>query len=523
MANKKKTNIGGKLLLFVLELVVAVAILFFAAKFLPKDMTITSIGSEISQSLLITTPEPDPTPEATEIVSETPAPDPVILITPAATQPAAEEAGEVGLTGEEPTGSGAEEETDGESVTGTESENTSGEGELLIEETTGEAASTEAEQNETIAEEQADLSGEEGQIIVDASTETEQTDPVSDEVVPTEAPVVTAPPTKEPELVSTARTATITISAAGDCTLGGDAVNGGLRRFEKVFDEYGEEYFLQNVKAIFEGDDLTIVNLEGALTGETARKDKQFSFKGDPRFGKILSSSSVEVVSIDNNHSQDYYSQGLADTKKTLDYLGIGYAGLGSVYTTMIDGINVGCLSYRVWDMDVDTMAAEIKALKEECELVIVSIHWGEEKVGKANATQIKLGHAAVDAGADLVLGHHPHVVGSIEVYNGKYIVYSLGNFCFGGNGNPADKDTFIFQQTFTLTEGEIAESEIKIVPCSVSSADDTNNYQPTPLPYHEGGKDIMKRIIKLSQQFESVPDWEAILADMEAEAAETK
>lgn len=469
MANKKKSNFGGKLLLFLLELVIALAILFFAAKSLPGDLTITSIGSGISQSLLITTPEPDPTPDATPAIVETPAPTPVVLVTPAATDVVPEEEDEVGLTDKEQTEDGIVSET--------------------------------VEEGETIGEE--DETG------------------VEDEIVPEIVPEITDAPeaTEEPELVSTARTASITISAAGDCTLGGDAINGGLKRFEKVFDEYGEEYFLENVKHIFEADDITVVNLEGALTGETARKDKQFSFKGDPRFAKILTAGSVEVVSIDNNHSQDYYSQGLADTKKTLDYVGVGYAGLGSTYTTTVEGISVGFLSYRVWDMSVETMTAEIQQLKQECDLVIVSIHWGEEKVGKANATQIKLGHAAVDAGADLVLGHHPHVVGSIEIYNGKYIVYSLGNFCFGGNSNPADKDTFIFQQTFNFNEGEITGTEIEIIPCSVSSVSETNNYQPTPLAYTEGGKDVLKKIIKCSQQFENVPDWEAMLSEMEAEA----
>jgi len=457
MANKKKSGFGGKLLLFVLELAVAAAIIFFAAKSLPKDLTITSIGSEISQSLLITTPEPDPTPAASPVGIETPAPTPEVLVTPEATEAATTDQTEVSSGEAEPTDVVIEDEMlFGDEPTGLEEEN---------------------------------------------------------------EPIVTPEPTQEPELISTARTATITISAAGDCTLGGDATNGGLRRFEKVFDEYGEEYFFENVKDIFAQDDITIVNLEGALTGETARKDKQFSFKGDPRFGKILTAGSVEVVSIDNNHSQDYYSQGLADTKKTLDYLGVGYAGLGTSHTMMVEGINVGFLSYRVWDMSVEKMTADIQALKQECELVIVSIHWGEEKVGKANATQIKLGHAAVDAGADLVLGHHPHVVGSIEIYNGKYIVYSLGNFCFGGNSNPADKDTFIFQQTFTLTEGEITDSEIEIIPCSVSSVKDTNDYKPTPLAYDDGGLDVMKKIIKLSQQFESVPDWQTMLTEMEAEA----
>lgn len=454
MANKKHANFGGKLLLFLMELVVAVAILFFAAKLLPEDLTITSIGSGISRSLLITTPEPQITSDPQPTSAITAEPSPVAFATPEATELPKEEA-EVGLITAEPT-------------------------ETSIEETTGLAD----------GEEEADMSAE-----------------------ATDAPVEE----EEQDLVSTARMSSITISAAGDCTLGGDETNGGYARFEKVFNSYGEEYFFENVKDIFENDDITIVNLEGTLTSSTSRKDKTFSFKGAPRFGKILTAGSVEVVSLDNNHSQDYYSQGLADTKKTLDYLEVGYAGLGESYTATVEGVTIGFLSYRVWDMSADAMTADIQALKQECDLVIVSIHWGDEKVGKANATQIKLGHAAVDAGADLVLGHHPHVVGSIELYNDKYIVYSLGNFCFGGNSNPADKDTFIFQQTFNFENGELSGTEINIIPCSVSSVDDTNDYKPTPLSYDNGGYDVIKKIAKLSKQFDSTADWESVITKLQA------
>lgn len=456
MANKKKASFGGKLVRLLLELIVAVAILFFAAKMLPKDFSITSIGSGISQSLLITTPAPLTTSEPEVDAQITAEPSPVAFAAPVVTGAPVEE-DEVGFATEMPT------------------------------------------------EFATDVPAGEDEPFTDDGLFEEPVD------IPEEPEA-----TEEPDLVSTARTSSITISAAGDCTLGGDTTNGGYTRFEKVFDSNDEDYFLAGVRDIFESDDITIVNLEGALTTSTSRKDKTFSFKGAPRFGKILTSGSVEVVSLDNNHSQDYYSQGVADTKKTLEYLGIGYAGLGESYTTTVEGVTVGFLSYRVWDMEANAMAADIQKLKQECDLVIVSIHWGDEKVGTANATQIKLGHAAVDAGADLVLGHHPHVVGSIELYNGKYIVYSLGNFCFGGNSNPADKDTFIFQQTFNFENGELKDTDITIIPCSVSSVDNTNDYQPTPLSYDEGGYNVIKKIAKLSRQFESTPDWEAILLKLD-------
>ncbi len=308
---------------------------------------------------------------------------------------------------------------------------------------------------------------------------------------------------------------TITITAAGDCTLGGDTTQGSYKRFKKYFEELGPSYFLENVKSVFEDDDLTIVNLEGTFTETTNRKSKQYSFKGDYKFSRILTEGSVELVSIDNNHTQDYYAQGLADTKKTLNYIGVGYAGLGTTYTTEIKGVKIGFLSYRVWDMTIEGMTEAIRTMKESCDLVIVAIHWGDEKDYTASSKQVKLGHAAVDAGADLVLGTHPHVIQGIEIYNGKYIVYSLANFCFGGNQNPADKDTFIFQQTFTMANGEVIDSEISIFPCTISSTSTTNDYRPTIVDYNKGGAAILKKIANNSKQFNSVPDWNQVISKL--------
>ena len=90
---------------------------------------------------------------------------------------------------------------------------------------------------------------------------------------------------------------------------------------------------------------------------------------------------------------------------------------------------------------------------KAGAQIIIVNFHWGIEKQYTPDENQKALAHLAIDEGADLVIGHHPHVLEGIEKYNGKYICYSLGNFCFGANRNPKDKDTMIFQQTFTLKQ----------------------------------------------------------------------
>jgi poly-gamma-glutamate synthesis protein (capsule biosynthesis protein) len=141
-------------------------------------------------------------------------------------------------------------------------------------------------------------------------------------------------------------------------------------------------------------------------------------------------------------------------------------------------------------------------AKQQGAQLVIVAFHWGTEKANYPDETQQSLAHTAIDCGADLVLGHHPHVLQGIEKYNGKYIVYSLANFCFGGNSAPSDMDTIIFQQTFTVTRDSVlSDDEITVIPCSVSSVSGYNNYQPTPATGSEAER-ILQRLDEYSSQF---------------------
>lgn len=301
--------------------------------------------------------------------------------------------------------------------------------------------------------------------------------------------------------------AQVTISAAGDFTLGTDEnfdYSTSLpARYEEVQDP---GYFLQNVKDIFASDDLTIVNLEGPLTTSEERADKQFSFKGDPSYTEILTNGSVEACNLANNHSKDYGIQGYEDTIANVEAAGIKTFGYERTAIWETNGVKVGLAGvYELAEgMDCqDDMTATIQSLKDAgADLVIVSFHWGVEKENYPDETQQTLAHAAIDQGADLVLGHHPHVLQGVEKYQGKYIVYSLGNFCFGGNKNPSDKDTMIFQQTFTLENGEVVEDDaINIIPCRISSEDDYNNYQPTPAEGEEAQR-ILGRIQEYSQGF---------------------
>ena len=301
------------------------------------------------------------------------------------------------------------------------------------------------------------------------------------------------------------KTVSFTISAVGDCTFGTDENFAYEGSMPAKYDEVGDfNYFFENVKSVFEEDDLTIVNFEGTLTDSTTREDKQFAFKADKSYAEILTDGFVEAANLANNHSKDYGEQSYNDTMDALDEAGITNFGYDRVAIKKVKGIKVGLVGTYVLADGLgvkDSLEKNIQDLKDEgAQVIIASFHWGEEKAEYPNDVQVELAHAAIDAGADLVLGHHPHVLQGIEQYKGKNIVYSLGNFCFGGNMYPSDMDTMIFQQTFTLKGGKLQEDNVtNIIPCSISSVEDYNNYQPTPAA-GEKETEILNKITQRSQ-----------------------
>ena len=289
---------------------------------------------------------------------------------------------------------------------------------------------------------------------------------------------------KKAEKEYTPTVQTVTMTAVGDCTLATDinaAPNGSFKSVaESLNGDYS--YFFKNVSPIFSEDDLTIVNFEGTLSNQGTRQDKQFAFRGKPEYAQILTSSSVEAANLANNHSADYGDVSLSDTIKYLNEAGISnFIGTNTAIRD-VNGISVGLVGIDALDeteaAKLENVIGSVKSLGAQ--LVIVSIHWGEEKATAPNDTQTELAHKAIDAGADLVLGTHPHVLQGIEKYNGKYIAYSLGNFCFGGNNNPADKDTVIYRQTFTFVAGVMQEDDnMTLIPATISGHDEYNDYQP--------------------------------------------
>lgn len=337
-----------------------------------------------------------------------------------------------------------------------------------------------------------------------AAVPTEGTVPESTAENPTETAIsteATETTVPEPQIV------TLTITAAGDVTLGNHAGQGYEGTFREMYDKKDNAYFLQNVKDIFEADDMTIVNFEGVLTFCDDLVEKEFNMKGDPEYIGILTEASVEAVSFGNNHRLDYGQQGSDDTVAAFEEAGIVYAydNITGIYETQ--GIRIGFVSVNeVYDGNAVEAYLEdgIRYLREEeqVNLVIACCHWGEERENYPEDYQKELGHKCIDWGADLVLGAHAHVLQGVEVYKERFIVYGLANFCFGGNRNPKDKDTMIFQQTFTFVDGVKQEGqEAKVIPCSVSSVSYRNDFCPTPA---DGGEytRILGRINEYSSPF---------------------
>ncbi len=303
----------------------------------------------------------------------------------------------------------------------------------------------------------------------------------------------------------------VTISATGDVTIGGDTRKSSTSIFDKQLaqEPSGLDFPMENVRSLFEQDDMTIVNFEGTLTTTKSATKNTYSFAAPPEYVQVLTSGSVEAVSLENNHILDHGAAGYEETCQTLEAAGIRYSGhLGASTFTTDTGVTIGMLSYQTFNGNYANIYASIEgdiaALRAQgCQLVIVSYHWGEEKDYIPNERQVPLGRATIDAGADLVLGHHSHRMNPIEVYNGKYICYSLGNFSFAGNIRPDDMDTFIFQQRFRVwPDGTVQNEGFRIVPCSISSQEDVNDFKPTPKE-GEAAQAVVERLYELNADFE--------------------
>ena len=355
----------------------------------------------------------------------------------------------------------------------------------------GAAALTKVMNNRQAQNSEKTASQEQQEETTEPKKDDSSTDNTDDTSKDSQEETTTPEPTAEP--------VSITVSMVGDCTLGTDVNFDQSTSFDAFYQMKNDPgYFFQNVKDIFTADDFTVANMEGTLTTSNDRQQKTFAFKGNPSYTEILTQGGVEATNLANNHSHDYGDQSYEDTIQYLEAAGITTFGYDRTAVMDVKGIKVGLIGiYELKDglgrqqQVIDT----IQEVKDQgAQVIIVSFHWGTEKSNVPDDIQKTLAHLAVDQGADLVVGHHPHVLQGIEKYQGKNIVYSLGNFCFGGNKNPSDKDTMIFQQTFTVENEELVEDDVtNIIPCSLSSESGYNNYQPMVLEGSEKERVLQK------------------------------
>ncbi|HRZ86024.1 MAG TPA: CapA family protein [Candidatus Paceibacterota bacterium] len=261
------------------------------------------------------------------------------------------------------------------------------------------------------------------------------------------------------------------ISGAGDVTL--------AYRFNEMFQNLerniGEQEAFKfpfiNVKDYFISSDISIVNFEGTLTNYGVKMPKKFNFKGNPKYAQCLTMANIEIVNVANNHIKDYCETGTRDTLEALEECNIIYCGGGkniddakTPRTISKKGLDVSFLGYAKVGSSFcagknsagtnpfirDSTFSEIEEAKKYSDILVVSCHWGVERSAFPSGAEISDAKRMIDSGADVVFGHHPHVLQGIQKYNGGLICWSLGNFVFGGNTFPSDRDSMIVQTNFS-------------------------------------------------------------------------
>lgn len=316
------------------------------------------------------------------------------------------------------------------------------------------------------------------------------------------------PPVENPDAVSEQAPAfprTFVITVGGDTTLGStDSLRQRDDCFENVVAQNGYDWPFSGLLDLFSQDDLTLVNFEGTLTESEDKKDKKFNFKAPAEYAQILQSGSVEAVNIANNHIVDYGDQGKEDTIANLKAYGLTVSGGGMLGIYESGGVKVGmtgyCFPYYDSKKDISKDVAQLR--EAGCQIVIASFHWGSEYSYDFTAEQRSIGRAAIRAGADVVIGHHPHVAQGIERYNDTYILYSLGNLVFGGNVDPDDRDAYVARLTFTVTQTDCSQPELEIIPIRLTELSDGTDYRPI-VAGEEDAERIRKKILRKSYKME--------------------
>lgn len=288
---------------------------------------------------------------------------------------------------------------------------------------------------------------------------------------------------------------TIDLSIVGDCLLATDDGKDSSYSFSSYAKNKAPDYFLKKVSYIFQNDDFTIANLENVLTDKPLKKRNKgegaFHFKAPTSNTNILKKGYVDIVSITNNHTYDYGYEGYSDTMKALNKAGILWASEDKTLYLNKNGYTIALIPASLYDSSqTNSIINRIKAASAKSDYQIVYFHGGKEAIYKPETWKINACHRLVDAGADLVIGNHPHRLQPLEIYKGVNIIYSLGNFCFGGNNHMTSNRTIIYKTVLKIENGKLVQEDTRLIPCYIQ--DDSkyqNNWQPDIIKKEEDKK----------------------------------
>jgi len=303
---------------------------------------------------------------------------------------------------------------------------------------------------------------------------------------------------------SAAAAETLTLSFIGDCSIGEKVESvGKAGSYTATVDEKGFDWPFSLVREYLEKDDFTFANNEVIFTSRKNHADKKTNLKAAAPYAQVYLHSGVDAVNTANNHAMDFFDEGYADTLAALAACGIPH--FGTLYPDTkraqdrlgvyeVKGIKIGAVGFSYpQDSDVKKIAERIQTLREEgCDLVVVALHWGREVQSSPQSWQFSYARKIIDAGADVIWGHHPHILQQVQFYNGKPIFYSTGNFTFGSM-SAVDPDTGIFQLQYEIEEEGIALKNFTVIPCRTQGKGD---YRPYPLTDPEEKKTMLKKLI---------------------------
>ena len=307
------------------------------------------------------------------------------------------------------------------------------------------------------------------------------------------------------QLMGSAVGETLTLSFIGDCSIGElPSAAGKEGSYTATVDEKGLDWPFSLVREFLDNDDFTFANSEVNFTSRTKHQDKKTNLKAPAEYARVYLHSGVDAVNTANNHAMDFFDGGYQDTIAALDsysipHFGTLYPGTKRAQDRLgvyeVKGVKIGAVGFSYpQDSDVKKIVSRMDSLREQgCDLVIVSLHWGREVQDTPQSWQFSYARKLIDAGADVIWGHHPHILQQVQFYQGKPIFYSTGNFTFGSMSK-VDPDTGIFQLRYEVGEnGEIELRNFTVIPCRTQGKGDFRAY---PLTDPEEKKIMLKKLI---------------------------